>query len=126
MGRKTKLNDEIIKIVYDLAKQGLPDGKIADVIGITQECFCRWKKQGEEGKSALHRKFYTEYKKAVGEFIKNNLQLIQKAATDGSWQAAAWLLERRFWDEFGKKEQMKMEHSGKIDISVLKDYLKEK
>jgi len=125
MARKTKLNDEIIKIICDLAEDGLPDAHIANVIGVTPECFCRWKKQGEQGKSPTHIKFYTEYKKAVAEFIQKNLQIIQKAAFDGSWQAAAWLLERRFWNEFGKKEQMRMEHTGKVDISILKDYLKE-
>ena len=36
--------------------------------------------------------------------------MIEQAAKDGTWQAAAWKLERRYPQEYGKTVQ---EHQGK-------------
>ena len=40
-----------------------------------------------------------------------NVALIQKAAKD-NWQAAAWYLERRYPEDYGRREQHKLEHTG--------------
>ena len=42
-------------------------------------------------------------KRARAEAIVRNVTYIQKAASDGSWQAAAWWLERTVPDQYGKK-----------------------
>jgi hypothetical protein len=46
---------------------------------------------------------------------------IAKAAIQGSWQAAAWILERRFPDDFGKvnKYNIKSENKNINDIKVI-------
>lgn len=42
-------------------------------------------------------------KKARAEAIVRNVTYIQKAASDGSWQAAAWWLERAVPETYSKK-----------------------
>jgi transposase len=42
-------------------------------------------------------------KKARAEAVVRNVAFIQKAAQDGSWQAAAWWLERTVPEQFGKQ-----------------------
>ena len=45
--------------------------------------------------------FHNRVQKAVGVYIDKLVAKIEKAA-DKTWQAAAWILERRFKDEFGR------------------------
>lgn len=39
--------------------------------------------------------------------------LIDKVARAEDWKAAAWMLERRFGKDFGRREPVKIEHTGK-------------
>lgn len=53
--------------------------------------------------------FVDRVEKARGDTVVRALGVIQKAMPD-SWQAAAWLLERRYPDEFGRRQRL--EHTG--------------
>lgn len=48
--------------------------------------------------------FYIECKQAVAEFEEGAIGSILKAAKYGDWKAAAWLLERRMPETYGKRE----------------------
>jgi hypothetical protein len=48
------------------------------------------------------------------DVLKRNLEIIDKAAADGKWQAAAWKLERRYPTQYGRQEKRLLEHSGEI------------
>lgn len=56
--------------------------------------------------------FWREVKKAEAEAETNAVELIKAAATDGSWQAAAWYLERKFKDRWSRQE--KVSHEGSV------------
>jgi hypothetical protein len=45
--------------------------------------------------------FLAAVKKAQADAVAANVQLIQIAAREGTWQAAAWWLERRHPDQYG-------------------------
>ena len=55
-------------------------------------------------------------KKAEKEAIARNVALIQRAAQEGNWQAAAWWLERKYFEDWGRKD--------KLDLSADKDGFK--
>lgn len=59
-------------------------------------------------------------KRGREKFIERNLLLIQVASQD-SWQAAAWLLERKFPDEFGLKMQRFDETNDLNSVSKISD-----
>jgi len=61
--------------------------------GISYETFRRW----QEEKSV----FCVAIKKAEAECKVARIQTVLKAS-DKSWQAAAWWLERRYGDEYGR------------------------
>ena len=42
------------------------------------------------------------------------VEYVEDAASCGTWQAAAWLLERKYADEFGKKNTVKHEYEIKL------------
>lgn len=49
--------------------------------------------------------FFEGVKKATAEARIERLAHIEKAGRDGTWTAAAWWLERRYPDEYGRRER---------------------
>mgnify|MGYP001587132164 FL=1 len=64
--------------------------------GISEDMFANWRREESDFAEAV--------KAAEGRFIDRNVAIVQRAAKR-SWQAAAWLLERRNPDEFGRRER---------------------
>lgn len=65
--------------------------------------------------------FLYQIEKAQAAAEIRNLTIIQRAAGDGetgSWQAAAWILERKFPDRFGRRERINL--SGAEDGDPIK------
>lgn len=56
--------------------------------------------------------FFREVKSAESYAEAQAIGMIQQAASDGTWQAAAWYLERKHKDRWGKTE--KVTHEGSI------------
>lgn len=46
--------------------------------------------------------FWTELKKARAEAIVRNMAVVQTAASNGSWQAATWFLERSAPEQYSR------------------------
>lgn len=122
---KTKLTPALQKKIGDNIILGMPIKYAAEVSGITERAFYYWMDAGEKAKSGLYYDFYNYINECKAKSIQTHLKLITKAAKAGTWVASAWLLERRFPDEFGKKDKLDLDanlkHSGKIDINTLSD-----
>jgi hypothetical protein len=60
----------------------------------------------EQGADSESEQIYQEFREAVekakAEAEVRDVTLIDKAAKDGSWQAAAWKLERKFPNKWGR------------------------
>ena len=65
--------------------------------GIDYMTFNRWRESKSEFREAI--------KDAEGRAVVKWLAKIEQAATEGTWQAAAWKLERRYPHDFGKTVQ---------------------
>lgn len=50
---------------------------------------------------------WEDLRKARADAVVRNVALIQKAATNGNWQAAAWWLERSVPDQYAKTADKK-------------------
>lgn len=82
----------------------------AKYAGVDDETIRRWLRQAEqyENNSAKYpdyEKFYDfqeERKKAEGDAVVKWLDIIDNAAQNGQWPAAAWKLERRYPHFYGK------------------------
>ena len=126
---KSKLNPETSKVILEFIAQGSTDKMACEAAGIDPSTFRRWVAQGEAAKSGIYHTFSLSLKKARAEAFHRNLNEIKKAATekqilkttritthpDGTqtkfeeyketpkqWQAAAWLLERKYPADFGR------------------------
>jgi hypothetical protein len=122
MGRPTKLNAEVTKIVCENIELGLSYSLAAQGAGITSETFIQWVKKGEVGEDKLYVDFLSSIKKSDAICAKRCLQHVRDAGEHGTWTASAWLLERRFPRDFGKTDQLhiKDEHSGIVKIVELR------
>ena len=116
MARKSKLTQELIKEAYKLVAAGNYVKDIYPILGIDESTWYRWLSEGEKAKSGLKREFYETIKKAEKDAIARNVALIQRAAQEGNWQAAAWWLERKYFEDWGRKD--------KVDLSADKDGFK--
>jgi len=124
-GRKTKLTKSVREQICKYIELGVPYKYAAIAVGITERTLYYWLSKGEEKNKGIYFQFFQDVKKAEAKNISRDLAIIEKAAQDGSWQAAAWKLERRHPDEFGKKLDARLEHSLKPDGEYLRKFLKE-
>lgn len=113
-GRKPKvtITPEITKLICDGIEAGMSKKAAMDGI-IAEPTFYTYMSKGEtdvnNGKDSDYAQFFKRVKSAERNFIERNLRVIQNATAD-TWSAAAWLLERRFPDEYGRN---RLEITGK-------------
>lgn len=119
MGRKPKLTRKLIEDAEKLIKLGNYNTTVCQYLGIHQSTWYKWLKEGEKAKSGLKKEFFERIKSAESHAEIRNVQLIQQSANE-SWQAAAWYLERKFPDRWGKKEKVdaNVNHSGSINKNI--------
>ncbi len=108
MGRKPKLTPELQKTLCDAIAGGNYNDVAAEYAGIGTTTFYRWMEQGEQAESGMYRDLWDAVKKAASQAEVRNVAIIE---LDPSWQSKAWLLERKHFDRWGKKESL--EHTGK-------------
>lgn len=109
MGRPSKLTEDAQRTICRLIEVGNTVEVAADAAGIGEETFYGWMRRGERsGKAnAPHREFRAAIEQARATAEATMVTRIAKAAANGSWQAAAWLLERRAPERWAKGREGK-------------------
>ena len=105
MPRRSKYTPDVVKRLCDAIAIGATYDLACKYAGISDELFRRWRatKVGFLGQVQA-----AEARGAIGWLAK-----IEQAASAGSWQAAAWKLERRYPADYGRTVQQ-VEHSGTV------------
>lgn len=94
MARPSKYKPETVKKITDAIRVGATYELACAFGGIHFDTFNEWRKKYSEFSDAI--------KEAEGSAAIKWLALIDKAATEGTWQAAAWKLERRYPESYGR------------------------
>jgi hypothetical protein len=115
-GRPSKLTPEVRDRICQLLKAGNTFRTACEVAGIAASTGREWRARGEDRHSAREGDedfalFAAAVQKAEEEAAARNVALIQKAAAEGTWQAAAWWLERKFPAEWARIDRH--EHTGR-------------
>jgi hypothetical protein len=109
MGRPTKLTDAVTKTITDAIAKGLTYEAAADLAGITRETFNQWMKDG--------RPRFKAFSDAVRQAnAQARIQLIEKIGKADDWRAAAWILERRFREEYGANVQLRGDKDAPLEV----------
>ena len=126
---KPKLTKEMVEQAIRLKADGLSNGDIICALGVHESTFYRWI---GEPKNKLQRELCEGLKKEEAEFKHTLLTTIRAAALARNqyWTAAAWLLERKFPDEYGKAERQRDDSGGdeapKIVLGVVAQPVQER
>lgn len=97
-GRTEKLTQDGIHTAIKYCRAGLPDYQIAAILGVTRETYSRWI---NHPKTENQRQLAHALKKADAEREANLVSRIMRASDD-TWQAAAWLLERKYPERYAR------------------------
>lgn len=99
-GPKPKIGPDQQKIVLGIVGNGGSIQDAADIIEVDQSTLRR------------HMRENPEFARGIKKAKKSGkMRLVQRVSTASSWQAAAWMLERMYGNEFGRKDRH--EHTGK-------------
>ena len=117
--RKTILFErqpEMAENFFKAVSLGLSLKTACDLVGMSLSNVYVWReiaqKDMENGltiEESAYIKFENDYRKAKASFQARNLSRIDEAGKQGSWQASAWLLERRCPEEFALKQNVNLE-----------------
>jgi transposase len=135
-GRKSKFDDHKDKLLKAIAT-GVSYEDACAIAGIASSTFRKWRAKGEEARSGKFHAFVMDIKKANAVATTKHVQNINRAALDGetiieirievdengnekertttekkvakTWQASAWLLERRRPNEWGRNRVVETE-----------------
>jgi hypothetical protein len=123
-GRPTKLTPSVQAEICEAIEAGNYIEPSAIRAGVAKETLYNWlRRAGREiEKSSSDKRYripakerkYIEFlhavKEAEAQAEATDLETIRRAASLGQWQAAAWRLERKHYDRWGRKQAI--EHSG--------------
>lgn len=126
MARPTKLTPELQDEIIKVIRSGNYIETACAYVGINKSTFYDWLKRGAREKDRLAKNPRAKVRKSEKPFVDfsnaiekalahaeiRDVAIIGKAAEE-NWQAAAWRLERKFPDRWGRKDKYALEHSGK-------------
>lgn len=111
-GAHTKLTRELIDSICTYIENGMTNKDAADLSDVTEDTLYRWLREADEkddqGNPLPHRRLQFELKtamnKARASFKAYHVQTIIRASRK-QWTASAWLLERKFPEEYAAADR---------------------
>lgn len=91
-------------MAVSLKKRGAADKDIAAALLVRPETFSRWINHPV---SDNQRQLSQELQKCEAAYKASLLTGIYNAGVNGSWQAFAWILERKYPQEYARQERIK-------------------
>lgn len=122
-GRPSKLTEELSKSICNAIIVGNYVETAAALFDISKVTLYKWLKRGNRQKSGIYRDFVNAVQRAMAQAEARDLQVIDRVAAgtrektgpDGqpqlvkvepNWKAAAWRLERKHSERWGRREQV--------------------
>ena len=118
VGAPSKIQDpQIREILRGAISIGASITQAASAAGIDASTFRRWRLKAEKDQEP-YMTFFAELAMERDVATVKKLQIIDKAAQAGTWQAAAWWLERNFPDEYGQRTRHEVTGKDGSDLTV--------
>jgi len=109
-GRPTKFTSERRDIILDTLRRGASLAAAAAAAGVNPDTVLNWRR--------ARAAFALQVDQAMAEGALRALDAIWTAAESGDWRAAAWLLERRYPEEYGR-QALDVRTDGVITIRII-------
>lgn len=124
-GRPTKLTPEIQVELVKYIKAGNYYSDACEYVGIDYRTFRNWMKKGEEAKTGQFFQFFHAIKKAEAE-SKIRMVAQWQSAMKTDWKAIATFMERRYPEEWGRKDKHEVKHEGTIEVQQYRERILQK
>ena len=113
---------KLTRVVCDKIVEGVLKGNyittVCQSVGIHKTTFYAWKKKGEQGLEP-YKQFYDRVTEAEAQAEMDILNVIYTNAIDqGNWLSSAWILERKYPNRFGKREQMALATDNNFELKI--------
>ena len=116
-GRPTKLTPDVQELIVDGINAGLTYGMTCARAGVTYATFYNWLEKGEVAKNGILMEFFDAVSRAKADSaLRLVSQIMLQAPAD--WRAAAFLLERRFPDDYGKRSEITGKDGGPVKVDT--------
>jgi transcriptional regulator with XRE-family HTH domain len=102
MGQPTKLTPEVQNDIVEALEHGMHQESAATRAGITKQTYYNWLERGRNEPGSIYADFLDAVEKARARPEAEALEAIHVAWRDGTWQAAAWFLERSHPHKYGR------------------------
>ncbi len=123
MPAHSKLTDRTHRIILSALGSGCYRATACEYANVSPSAFYSWLERGqldiERGLNTPHAKLVRDIEQAEAAAEVRALALIMKAAHNGAWQAAAWMLERKHPEKWGKRERLSIEPDSHLSVSFL-------
>ena len=96
MGRNTKLNEQTEAKFLQGLKLGLTYELAASYAGVDRTTIYNWLRRGQDEPDGIYFDFFHAVKQSEGQCAAQCMTRIIDAAENGQWQAAGWIMERRY------------------------------
>jgi len=122
VGRPTSLTPERMNSIVAMLEAGGYIEDACEAVGIDPRTYYNWLSRGRDEEDRLAAgvepsenetpflQFFQAVRKANAEGIMGHVLNIDRAAKDGTWQASAWILERKQPHKWGRRDRT--EHTG--------------
>jgi hypothetical protein len=141
-GSPDLLNEELMAAIIDALKSGTVIEDAAAYVGVSERTVYRWLARGRDeisrreafpetdnpAEEDRYVNFCQEVEKARAAARLRAVGVIQRAAAEGTWQAAAWYLERSAPKQWARqtKHEVTGNEGGPVRIDVSTDDLERK
>lgn len=104
VGRPSKLTPELREKLLDALRTGVPRKFACAKVRIHPSTLCEWMVRARRGEQP-YSEFAEDIKQAEAEAVERSVAHITVAAAT-NWTAAAWFLERRYPQDFGRDKHV--------------------
>ena len=122
MSRLTKLTPEVQNTFLEAIDIGLTHKLACEYAVISESTFYAWVQRGKAATSGIYLEFLDALARAEAQGASRLLAQIRlHAATD--WRAAAWVLERRHPDDYGKRAEVTGKEGGPVQVETKTEHV---
>jgi len=128
-GRRSRLTKRLTDDICGLVERGATEKIAYTALRVPHRTFYRWKAKGrddaEADKKTAYAQFYDALEPATAQFEITHIENIAKASK-ASWQASAWLLERKYPERYARRQTIDMVMDwpiAKRTLDLIKDQL---
>lgn len=115
-----KYNETRHETIVEAVRKGNSKANAFRLAGISVDTGTEWLRYGRDKSEEYpyYAKLYQDVEQALAEYEASRVSLVTTAADTGSWQAAAWWLERRNPDEWGRHDRVKHEVNNRPTVQL--------